>query len=231
MIATQDMKSRMCLLDDDVLNSSSITSDINNNNCLIKLSNIHNNNNKNSTESSFLGQNQRVLNLTSLTPDEENSLDMTNQLSVSSTDSSSPLSNSFSISLHAGTQSNMISSNTTKKSPNNSISGGLNKISSTNTTSVNLGHIQINLNDSNQLANCSVCGDRATGIFFIKTFNSLKIIYIIYNPKASIMGQIAVMAVKVSFAEVSEITICIRVDLKKIVWLIKTSVINVDTVD
>lgn len=155
------MKSRMCLIDDDILNSSSITSDIdnNNNNCLIKLTNIQN---KNSTESSCLDQNQRVLNLPNLMPDEENSLDMTNQLSVSSTESSSPLSNSFSISLQPGTQSNMILSNT-KNSPNNSISGGLNKISSSNTSSVNLGHIQINLNDSNQLANCSVCGDRATG--------------------------------------------------------------------
>ncbi len=80
--------------------------------------------------------------------DDESGLEASTQLSVSSSnDSTSPLSTSF---------------------HNSTSSSKLNLLASPDGVS-NLGNIQINLNDMNNnntsstLANCSVCGDRATG--------------------------------------------------------------------
>lgn len=107
---------------------------------------------KNSMESNN-NNNSQQHHLSSL-PVDDVSIELSTQLSVSSNDSTSPLSNSFS------QCSTNVSNGASSTNNNNNNS---NKLLSPATPNVNMGHIQINLNDSNQITNCLVCGDRATG--------------------------------------------------------------------
>lgn len=129
--------------------SSTGQKDMNNNSNFIFKSSLD----KNSMESN---NNQQLHHLSSL-PVDDVGIELSNQLSVSSNDSTSPLSNSFS---QCTTNS---ASNGASSSNNNNNNNNSNKLLSPATPNVNMGHIQINLNDSNQIANCLVCGDRATG--------------------------------------------------------------------
>lgn len=148
----QEMKSRLCSVDDEHLKQNTYikqsSSDMNNNSTFvfkkIKTKMSTNTIDKNSMETPSTNQ-----------PDDDCVLEIVNQLSVSSSnDSRPPLADLF-------TQSSTKSTGSMNNQNNSS------KVLSPATSTISLGHIQINLNDSNQSVDCSVCGDKATGKILI----------------------------------------------------------------